>query len=109
MSDKYKLTPVKKTRVFEVEIVADWNDADYDRDSYAYSEEEFNSITCDLLIDILKNYSGHGQFKGVYEEERFESLAIPYGYDGCRCHSLEEINVRYIDGDGKIYDVKLPE
>lgn len=102
---KYTLAqkPAEKRNVFIVTIKADHNDADYITTIESYSKDDFDEYVADALIDLINNYSGDYDLEHYFNE--FD-LDIPRG-DEERCHTLESVNVEYIDENGITWDVKL--
>jgi hypothetical protein len=106
MSTEYKLVEKrgKQLNKFKVTIKADSNDADYVTETMFYGKSEFEEYIIDALVDLKYNYSGHHDLENYPNES---DLYIPYnGWDGY-CHTLEELTVEFIDGDGKVWDVEF--
>lgn len=102
--NKYQL--IKKTdedkNQFKVTIVADSNDGDYITTINTYPKDEFEDNIIDALKDLQDNFSGGGDLH-EYDDDWID---IPHdGQEGC--HSLESIDVEYLDDDGVAWEVKL--
>lgn len=99
----YTLVPKKgeSLNTFIVTIVADSNDADYITETMYFDKEGFEEILPELA-NLRDNYGKNHQL------EKYPNpmdLDIPFnGWDGY-CHSLESLDVEYIDGEGKIFEV----
>lgn len=103
---KYQLVEKvqKELNKFKVTIKADSNDGDYITEIDHYTIEVFEKYVIDGLIHLKENATGNHKL-GDYQNEY--DLNIPYnGYDG-QCHTLEELIVEYIDGNGKLWEVKF--
>lgn len=104
--DKYRLIkqPQENRNKFIVTIKADSNDGDYITTDESYDKDSFDEYAVDALIDLKENYSGCHQLEGYPNEG---DLSIPFnGYDGY-CHSLESLDVKYIDENGQMWKVIL--
>jgi hypothetical protein len=100
--EKHKQEDLNK---FIVTIVADSNDADYVTTIEKYTKEIFDREVINDLMDIKNNYSGHHQLKN-YEGD-CDYISVPFdGYDG-HCHTLESIDIKYIDANGETWNVAL--
>lgn len=102
---KYRLvekdSDMKNT--FIVKIVGDSNDADYVTETMYLDKEDFEKII-PALIDLNNNYSRSHQLEDYPNPM---GLEIPYnGWDGY-CHTLESLDIEYIDENGKVFDVEL--
>lgn len=94
----------KNCNKFIVKIVADSNDGDYITREDSFAPKEFDEFVINELLH-LKQYSESGQLKDFKNNGISEYLSIPYnGWDGY-CHSLENVEVTFIDKDGQIFDV----
>jgi hypothetical protein len=103
MNEGYELIPLnpEKGGTFFVKIVADSNDADYITEEFESSKEEFETSDLKELKRLQNKFGGH------YKLENYDGdLPIPCSEYG-RCHSLERIEVRYMDENGVLYDVKI--
>lgn len=103
---KYRLKekPSDGRMMFKVTIVADANDGDYITTIDFFPVKEFEECGADALIDLLLNYSGSHQLEKYPNEGE---LDIPFdGWDGY-CHTLESVEVEFIDEFGKTWDVEL--
>ncbi|MBE7896091.1 hypothetical protein G7L40_20675 [Paenibacillus polymyxa] len=103
---KYKLVAPQAEELnnFVVTIVADSNDADYITETAKYNAEEFNTEVINELIELKNNYSGYHQLSDC---PLGEYITIPFnGCDGY-CHSLESLQIKYVDGAGFTWDVEL--
>lgn len=89
--------------IFILTIIADSNDGDYISESMSYTKTEFEKLIPEL-INLINNYSES------HELEKYPNtmdLSIPFnGYSGY-CHTLEELNIEFIDENGKIFDVDI--
>lgn len=102
--NKYQL--IKKTmsnrNQFKVTIVADANDGDYITTINTYTKEWFEEDIVEGLIDLQENFSGDNEL----QEYDNDWIDIPHdGQEGC--HSLESIDIEYIDENGEVWDVEL--
>lgn len=101
---KFKYVEVSEEvrKKFHVIIKADSNDADYITEDEYYSLKEFEEIV-DELKNLQTNYSGHHELEDY--ESKFD-LPIPYS-DWGRCHTIESIDITYLDESGKLWEVEL--
>lgn len=86
---------------FKVIIKADSNDADYVTTINTYDKNNFEKYVVPELIELRK-------YKGDYKLPDFNAgwLDIPYGEYDC-CHTLESVDVEYLDENGKLWNVKI--
>lgn len=101
---KYTLVEVKEKDVFKVTITADMNDGDYLTKIETYSKKEFERNVLDELIDLNENYSADYKlpdFQEVYTNIPWDSQS------GEPCHTLESIEIEYIDENGKVFEVLI--
>lgn len=87
---------------FKVTIVADSNDGDYITTIEEFDKEEFDKYIVDGLVDLLNNHGGE------HELENFDNdwISIPHSDWGV-CHTLESVDIEYIDYDGTLHTVIL--
>jgi hypothetical protein len=101
---EYQLVEKPKSELgrYKVTIKADSNDADYVTTIITYSKEEFEKHVLPELVNLTTNY------KGDYKLPDFDAgwLDIPYGEYDC-CHTLEKVDVEYLDEQGKLWTVKF--
>lgn len=102
----YKLVEKPKKdqdRPFKLTIVADSNDADYITETRRFSKEEFE----ERILPGLNHLKQHGSEN--HELEAYDNefdLPLPYS-DWGSCHSLESVEVEFIDDSGKTWDVEI--
>lgn len=104
--EKYTLSKPdpEKLKHFKIVIIADANDADYLTSVSSYTKEEFDECFADQVIKLLRDYNGpHGLEKIDYKSGI--DLDIPYDLDGEMCHTLESLEVTYVDENGCFHDV----
>lgn len=106
-----------------IKMCGDYNDGDYSYSEEICTEEEFNKIA-ECLLEIKKlvgrDYCNDGDEYGYeYVSEHIEELqekykvdfSYPYGdtSGGNSIHSLIDLDINFIDADGKMYDVILED
>jgi len=110
-----------KKPIYNVKMCGDYNDADYSYSEEEFDETYFNEIAeCLLEVKKLvgKDYTNedHG-YENV--DEHIQELQKQYKVDfncpngdsasGYPIHSLESVDIQFIDIDGKIYNVILED
>lgn len=103
--------------IYIVRMCGDYNDADYSDSHETFNEKEFNEIA-ECLFEISKlvgrDYcNGKYEYKTVDEhiQKIFNKYDVEFEYpfgdtaSGFGIHSLDSLEIQYIDIDGKIYDV----
>lgn len=99
----YTLEPItEELNKFTVTIIADSNDADYITTINTYSKDVFEDHVANGLTELLQNYSDRHKL----EEYEGDFDDIPYGEYG-RCHTLESIDIKYVDENGLTFNVVL--
>jgi hypothetical protein len=104
--EKYKLSkqPQENRNKFIVTIKADSNDADYVTESEFFTKKSFDDYVVDELINLKTNYGGHHMLKDYPNDG---DLSIPFnGYDGY-CHTLESLDIKYVDENGETWNDEL--
>lgn len=102
----YKLVEKPKKdqdRPFKLTIVADSNDADYITETRRFSKKEFEERILPGLNHLHQLASESHELES-YDNE-FD-LPLPYS-DWGSCHSLESVEVEFIDDSGKTWDVEI--
>jgi hypothetical protein len=103
MTMKYTLHKPTERNKFIVTIVADSNDGDYVTTINTYPKEQFDKYVVSELIDMITNYGGHHELKNFLGE----FVDVPFnGYDG-NCHTLESVDIKYVDENGDTWNVIL--
>lgn len=107
---KYKLLKPaeKKTNCFTVVITADENDADYVTEVETYSKKKFDEIYAEQLIKLLKEFSGDHNLAKADTESGYKygfDLNLPRDSRGELCHTLETVEVTYVDEISVLHDV----
>lgn len=87
---------------FKVVITGDYNDGDYSTRTEFFSKDDFEKHVLAEVKDLRDNYSDD------YKLREFEAgwLWLPSG-DNEGCHTLESIEVEYIDKNGDVWDVNF--
>jgi hypothetical protein len=105
--------------VYIVKMCGDYNDGDYSYSEEEYNENEFNKIAeCLLEVNKLvgRDYVNEDYgYETVSEHisELQEIYKVDFDYPSgdtasdCEIHSLESLDIQFIDTDGKVYDVTL--
>lgn len=103
---KYELVEKTVKPLFRVTIEADMNDGDYLTNINQYSKDRFSEHLVDELIE-LKKIVGKSDalyaFNDQYTNVPFDTQS------GESCHTLESLDIEYIDEQGKIWDVVLKD
>jgi len=106
--------------IYIVKMCGDYNDGDYSYSEEKFTESEFNEVA-ECLLEVSKlvgrDYTneGHGyenvdeHIRRLQKQYKVE-FDIPYGdASDYPIHSLENLDIQFIDIDGKIYDVILED
>lgn len=97
----YTLIPKKGKEIFKITLIADMNDGDYLTTIREYTKDRF-----DLMIDEIKRAK---DIVGEYDKLRdFQECYLSMPWDsqsGEPCHTLESIDIEYIDSEGRIFEV----
>ena len=115
-----KLIETKKP-YYIVKMCGDYNDADYSYSEEKFDELKFNKIA-DCLLEVKKlvgrDYCNN-DYGYEYVSEHISELQqkfkvdfdYPYGDTSSDypIHSLESLNIQFVDTDGKTYDVTLED
>lgn len=106
--ENYKLVqPQNKERnKFIVTVTADSNDADCITTINTYTKPFFEETIVYDLIDLLQNYSEPPHTLNEYDGE-YEDLPYNPNDDYGRCHSLESIDIKYVDDNGFTWNIEL--
>lgn len=105
--NKYKLVPPeqKDRNKFTVTIIADSNDGDYITTINTYSKVFFEETILRDLVELLEDFSGDHELD-TYGGD-FEDLPYNPNDEYGQCHTLESIDVKYVDYDGFTWNVDL--
>jgi len=107
--------------IYIVKMCGDYNDGDYSYSEEEFDEKYFNEIAeCLLEVNKLvgKDYTNEDQGYETVDEHigklQYEfdvEFDRPYGDSASDLpiHSLESLEIQFIDIDGKIYDVVLED
>lgn len=103
-----------------VNMCGDYNDGDYNYSSQKFTEKEFEQAK-NVLFNMQKligksyyddddNEDFVSKVSEIFNKYKYE-VDYPYGdtASDCPIHTLESIDIEYIDNDGKTYDVELVE
>ena len=112
---------IKNKNIYIVKMSGDYNDGDYSYSEEIFSNSEFNEIAeCLLEVDKLvgRDYTNenHGyenvdeHIRKLQKQYKVE-FDIPYGDTASDypIHSLESLDIQFINIDGKLYDVILED
>ena len=105
--------------IYIVRMCGDYNDGDYSYSEEKFTEKQFNWIA-ECLLEVTKlvgkDYENHGygtvdEHIGKLQYEFDVEFDRPYGdsASGSPIHSLESVEIQFIDIDGKIYEVMLED
>ncbi len=96
-----------KKEHIEIFVEGDINDADYVRDTYNYSVDDFTK-NIDLFKKVVNEYDGY--IDDVEDEELqdfLRDISPSSPSDGCEVHTIDEITFKYHDGEGNVYPITL--
>lgn len=107
MNKKYFLQPYELCERFNVTISAFYGD---EEDSYAtltrnYSREEFEEYMDEYLLRMVK-YHGHSNGLESLDDDTYYYMGLPYNRHE-RCHTIESVEINYINEDDQIFNVEL--
>lgn len=107
--------------VYIVKMCGDYNDGDYSHSEEKLTEVKFNKIA-ECLLEVKKlvgrdyvnnNYGYETVDKHIdaLKEKYDVDFYTPYGdtASGFGIHSLESLDIQFIDTDGKVYEVILED
>jgi len=116
-----KVLKQPESPVYIVKMCGDYNDGDYSYSEEVFTDGKFHHLSyCLLEIQELvgRDYV-NGDYGYVSVEDHIRDLQIkydvefdiPYGdtASDLPIHSLESLDIQFIDIDGKIYDVTLKD
>jgi len=112
---------IKNKNIYIVKMSGDYNDGDYSYSEEIFSDSEFNEIAeCLLEVDKLVgrdyvngDYGYEHVNKHIRELQKQYKMYFDYPLgdtsSDCPIHSLDSLDIQFIDNDGKTYDVVLKD
>lgn len=95
-----------KEPYFLVKVCGDSNDADYITEETKLSVDEWENQDGLLTAQIIDQfYSDSHKLRDMFSE----IIDLPRDYNCDVCHTLESMEIEYVDVEGIVYDVKLDE
>ncbi len=113
--------PVKQKSIYIIKMCGDYNDGDYSYSEETFTESEF-SIIANCLLEVQKlvgrdyvnddyGYENVDEHIMKLQEEYDVEFNFPSGdtSSDLPIHSLESLEIQFVDVDGNIYDVILKD